>query len=249
MRILANLRKRWSADPVRRRRAWSKFYQRRLARHNLHMYKSHLNWTISPELTRLHREWGDLPGIPADRCYLLYAVGRLIAQRGIEGDTAECGVRYGKGSFFFLSGLAEPARRHHLFDSFAGLPEVAPIDRAPPGLRSWQAGDIAASEEVARRQLARFTNCEFHVGWIPEPFEAVAERSFAFVHVDVDLHRPTLDTLEFFWPRLVPGGLLVCDDYGFASCPGATRAVDDFFAGRPECVLPIPSGQCLVWKL
>lgn len=246
--MLRNLRKRLSRDPVRRRRAWSKFYERRLARHDLHIYKSHLNWTTSPELGRLHRQWGDVPGIPADRCYFLYSVGRLLRARGIEGDTAECGVRYGKGSFFFLKGLADPDRPHHLFDSFQGLSEVAEVDRAAQGLRSWKAGDIAVPEEAARRQLGAFGNCEFHVGWIPERFEDVAERRFAFVHIDVDLHRPTLDSLEFFWPRLAPGGLLVCDDYGFASCPGATRAFDDFFAARDEAVLPIPSGQCLVWK-
>ena len=46
----------------------------------------------------------------------------------------------------------------------------------------------------------------------------------------------------------VPGGLLVFDDYGFSTCPGATRAVDEFMASRPEPVIEVPTGQAFVIK-
>jgi len=242
-----NLLKRLSRDPVKRRKAHSKYFERRLRRHDLHLYKSHLNWTMSETMRQLHAEWGEAPGIPADRCYFLYCVARLVAGKAIPGDTAECGVRFGKSSFFLLKGLADPSRQHHLFDSFEGLSEVGEQDRPTSGLKSWREGDISVGEGTVRRNLAGFENCRFHKGWIPDRFDEVANRTFAMVHIDVDLYQPTLDSLRFFYPRLAPGGLLVCDDYGFASCPGATSAFDEFFADKPESVLPIPSGQCLVW--
>ncbi|MEE4300089.1 MAG: TylF/MycF/NovP-related O-methyltransferase [Pseudomonadales bacterium] len=245
---LKNFLKRHSSNPVTRRKAWNKYFERRLERHGLHIYKGHLNWALSPELAALHEGWGDTPGIPADRCCFLHDLARQVAARGIPGDTAECGVRFGKSSFFILKGLDDPERPHHVFDSFSGLSEAGEDDLAMEGVKSWAAGDIAADERVCREKLAAFTQCRFYRGWIPERFPEIEDRRFALVHIDVDLLEPTRDALEFFWPRLEPGGVIVSDDYGFATCPGVTKAFDEFFAERPEQPLPIPTGQVLVWK-
>ena len=80
-------------------------------------------------------------------------------------------------------------------------------------------------------------------GWIPSRFADVSAERFAFVHIDVDLYQPTRDSLTFFYERMLPGGIVLCDDYGFASCPGALRAMDEFFAGRPETIIHLPTGQ------
>jgi hypothetical protein len=45
-----------------------------------------------------------------------------------------------------------------------------------------------------------------------------------------------------------PGGVIICDDYGFESCPGATRALDDFLADKPERVLSMPAGGGFIVK-
>ncbi|MEE4360820.1 MAG: TylF/MycF/NovP-related O-methyltransferase [Pseudomonadales bacterium] len=245
---LRNFLKRHSSNAVTRRKAWNKYYERRIRRHGLHIYKGHLNWSLSEELADLHERWGATPGIPADRCTFLFDLARQVAARGVPGDTAECGVRFGKSSFFLLNAFQQPERLHHIFDSFSGLSEVSDEDVAIDGVKAWTAGEIAADEQVCRDKLAAYGNCRFYRGWIPERFPEIADRTFALVHVDVDLYEPTRDALEFFWPRLSPGGVIVSDDYGFATCPGVTRAFDEFFADRGEKPLPIPSGQVVVWK-
>jgi hypothetical protein len=156
-------------------------------------------------------------------------------------------VRFGKSSFFVLHGLQDPQRPHHLCDSFEGLSEPGAAD-AETGARreGWQAGDLVADERVAREQLKDFPQCAFHRGWIPECFVGLEDRRFALVHVDVDLYEPTRAAFEFFYPRMSPGGVMVCDDYGFASCPGARKALDEFFAGRPDVRIELPSGQALI---
>lgn len=246
MLSIRNLLKRHSPDPVRRRRALNKYFERRIRGHDLHLYKAHLAWTLSDELQGLHREWGPAPGIPADRCSFLHAMARLVGERQVPGDTAECGVRFGKGTFFLLKALNDPARPHRLFDSFAGLSEGGAMDRPIASIDPWTQGDLSVPEHQARAKLAGFPNCSFYKGWIPERFDEVAERRFALVHIDVDLYEPTRDALAFFHARMNPGGLIICDDYGFASCPGAKAAFDEYFLERPEYVVPIPSGQCLV---
>jgi O-methyltransferase len=72
----------------------------------------------------------------------------------------------------------------------------------------------------------------------------------AWAHIDVDIYTAVRDCLEFIYPRLVPGGTVVIDDYGFPSCVGARRAVDEHFAdGLPEAPLCLPTGQCLIVKV
>ena len=56
------------------------------------------------------------------------------------------------------------------------------------------------------------------------------------------------DGCAFFYPRMAPGGVMVFDDYGAPTCPGVQQAVDEFFAGKPERPLYLPTGQAVVCK-
>jgi O-methyltransferase len=48
---------------------------------------------------------------------------------------------------------------------------------------------------------------------------------------------------------MVTGGIMIFDDYGFLSCPGAKLAVDEYFADKPVYPCRLPTGQCFVIKL
>ena len=186
-------------------------------------------------------------GIPDARCFNLQGVVRGL--RHVAGDVAECGVRYGKSTAFMLE--ADPIKRqYHLFDSFQGLSEPA-LGRhfgAAPSRRTGRRATWPSMRRRRRANLADFANVSFYRGWIPERFPEVAGRCFALLHVDVDLYHPTCDSLEFFWPRLALGGVVVCDDYGFATCPGAKQALDEFFGKRSAAVVELSTGQALVVK-
>jgi O-methyltransferase len=245
---IRNLLHRWIGSPQVRRRAWSKHLARQATKHGLFTYPHHLNWTLPGELLDIAARWGDLPGLPLDCCQTLFAVARSIAVRGVAGDTVECGVRYGKSSFFIMNGARDGHRLHHLCDSFEGLSEPSDLDAESIARRDgWRAGDLAADETIVRKQLDAFEQVRFHRGWIPDCFAGLEETRFAMVHVDVDLYEPTLAAFEFFYPRLSSGAVMVCDDYGFASCPGARRAVDEYFAGRTDALIELPSGQALIF--
>lgn len=156
----------------------------------------------------------------------------------VPGDTAECGVYRGCGSWAILRMNEKSGfnRIHHIFDSFEGL--SAP-DAKDGG--HWTLGDLAAGEAVVRDALGA-GNYRLYKGWIPERFSEVADRQFSFVHVDVDLYEPTRASVEFFYERLNTGGILLCDDYGFDTCPGATQAVDEFLDDKPEKMLSLADG-------
>ena len=105
---------------------------------------------------------------------------------------------------------------------------------------------MAGEEDCLRTLGSHAQRAVLHRGWIPERFPDVADERFSFVHVDVDLYEPHRDSIEFFWPRLTKGGVMVFDDYGSMYCPGARRAVDEAFA--PTDVVESPSGQAFVIK-
>ena len=186
-----------------------------------------------------------------DRKYVLWSFANATAN--LPGDTAECGVFDGGSSFLMCSSRASQrgwSGLHHLFDSFEGLSEPDPAD-VPLDDRTyrWQKHDLAVAEDVVLRNLSEFPFVRSHPGWIPTRFAEVADRQFSFVHVDVDLFEPTRDSLEFFYDRLVPGGVLLCDDYGSSACPGATKAFDDLVARRPErTVVHLTTGQGFIVK-
>ena len=108
--------------------------------------------------------------------------------------------------------------------------------------------DMAVGSELAVRNLAKFSGrFTLFTGWIPSRFDEVKEKTISLLHIDVDLFEPTLSTLEFFYPRMAPGAVIVCDDYGSSACPGARRAMDEFFELRSEKVIHLTSGQGVVF--
>jgi len=176
-----------------------------------------------------------------DRKYTLDQLMQLAVL--IKGDTAECGAYKGASSFLICRRIAETGKTHHVFDSFEGLSSPNKEDGS-----YWTKGDLCCNEQEIVKTLKTFKFVVYHKGWIPDRFHEVKKKSFCFVHLDVDLYQPTLDSLSFFYKRMLPGGIILCDDYGFVSCPGAKSAMDQFFAEKPEPVISLTTGQGLVIK-
>lgn len=176
-----------------------------------------------------------------DRKYVLDQLCKLAL--AVPGDTAECGSFRGASSHIICRKISGSGKKHHVFDSFEGISTPGKDDGS-----WWEAGSLSASEETVRLILGEFNFVEYYKGWIPERFSEVKERSFSLVHVDVDLYQPTLDSIAFFYDRMSPGGLMIFDDYGFKTCPGAKKAVDEFFSRKNEPVILLPSGQAFAVK-
>jgi len=197
-----------------------------------------LDWWKNEEFTRYLVQFSELRELNTGRKWMVYQLLRLVAH--IPGDTVECGVFKGATSYLICSANKQSKagiKTHHIFDSFAGLSDPGPSDG-----KHWAKGDLKCEIEQVKRALSEFENINFHPGWIPQRFQDVADRKFSFVHIDVDLANPTLESLAFFYPRMQEGGIVVCDDYAMTICPGATQVVDRFLADKPEKMLMLPDG-------
>lgn len=176
-----------------------------------------------------------------DRKFTLNQLLKLTLR--LDGDVAECGVYKGASAYLMCKAHQNSNRTIHLFDSFDGLSTPEEGDG-----NYWTAGDLRSTQKQVEESLAEFNNYRIYEGWIPERFPDISDKQFAFVHIDVDLFKPTLDAIDFFYSRMLPGGIILMDDYGFASCPGAKKAADDYFRGKPESVVMLSTGQAFILK-
>jgi len=214
------------------------------------IYSATCSWALDEGFNEARRRVAvrRIKGIPDDRCFVLYRLAQATA--ALPGDLIECGSRNGKSTRFMLAGTGiDTGRTLHAFDSFEGLSAPGRHDRKSGGAAAWTGGDLAASEAKFLRNMQMYEHMvKAYRGWIPERFAEIAGRTFAMAHIDVDLYQPTLDSLEFIYERMEKGGIIVCDDYGSVSCPGARKALDEFFADKPEAVLELPTSQAVVVK-
>ncbi len=176
------------------------------------------------------------------RCYMLYQFALQAARLG--GDVAEVGVYRGGTARLLAVALEGSGQTIHLFDTFEGMPST------DPGRDAHRKGDFSdTSLESVKRNLEGCRNVAFYPGIFPATSSPVADLRFSLAHIDVDIYRSVIDCCEFFLPRMIQGGVIVFDDYGFESCPGAKEAVDEFFRSAGERPCYLPSGQCFVTKL
>ncbi len=182
------------------------------------------------------------------RMWILTSAAKQV--RGLPGDIAEFGVyRAGCARMILDTAGIAAGRRYHLFDTFAGIPETELTQRE---LEEGYAGRLEdTSAELVERRLARWRDAlVFHVG---DVFETVPEAeidALALVHMDLNASAPTRLALEYSYPRLVPGGTIVFDDYGWN--PGTYEqrdVIDEFCRELPENPIALPSGQALLVRL
>lgn len=160
------------------------------------------------------------------RCYNLWS---LVEQTGkLEGALLEVGVwRGGTGALIArrakLSGISEPV---FLCDTFSGVVKASDKDSYYTGGEHSDASR-ADVEELACRRM-RLDNVRIVEGIFPEcASPAMDSARFRFCHIDVDVYQSANDILEWLWDRLVVGGIVVYDDYGFPRTSGITKHVDE----------------------
>lgn len=183
-----------------------------------------------------------------DRAYILYQFAKASAR--LQGDMAECGVFQGGSAHLIAATLdlhGKGDTRLHLFDTFAGAPSVAVPERDAITPGAYSNTSVAG---VGARLSPYGERCQLHPGLIPDTFAEVAHvPQYALVNIDVDLYPTNVACCEWFWPRMAPGGVLIFNDFGFYPYRKSTRkAVEEFFADRPEEPIVLPTGQAFIIK-
>ncbi len=193
---------------------------------------------IGTELLKAEKKYSD-----RIRFYNIWMQINRLLEDNIPGDFAELGVY--KGDTARVIHHCAPDRKLHLFDTFEGFPQKDLKEETgkASGYTSRHFSDTSA--EKVKTLLGDSPNIFIRKGYFPDSADKLKETKFAFVSMDADLHNPTLAGLEFFYPRLSEGGIILIHDYN-ADWPELMKAVDTFVSGITESLIPVADADSTV---
>jgi hypothetical protein len=173
----------------------------------------------------------------------------------LEGDFVECGVF--KGDFAWVvaqcTDFARCGKTLYLYDTFAGFapPHSSPEDFPDsPGFLDF-ADRIYKDPTIYPEVVEKFrdvANVRIVRGVLPDILTEVAPEKIAFLHIDINSPAAEIGTLKVLFDRVVAGGIVVFDDYGWHLFRRQKEAEDAFMAARGYQILELPTGQGLLVK-
>jgi len=170
----------------------------------------------------------------ANEAFLLHSL--VAAQRATGHAMAEFGVYQGSSAQIMCEAKGDCAL--HLFDTFSGMP--APGEQE----RIFTRGQFAASLDRVRATLRGYSNVHFHPGVFPQSVQGLDALRFSLVHLDVDFYASTRAGLEFFYPRMIPGGIVITHDYSILT--SVAQAFSEFMLEHGRAIIELPTTQAMV---
>lgn len=192
------------------------------------------------------------PEVPDIRWRAHVCVWAATSALQIEGNFVELGVHTGILSSMICrcTDFAKHAdRRFFLFDTYAGIPGK--------GASAKEAAEIARRNaviyhsdvnEFTKSVFAEFPNAQLVRGRLPGSLEGIETGRIAYLSIDLNHAGAEIDSAEILWPRLVPGAVIVLDDYAFAGHEEQYSAWNEFAARHGLRILTLPTGQGMLIK-
>jgi O-methyltransferase len=160
----------------------------------------------------------------------------------LEGDFVECGCYKGvtaKIMCDMVNFSKYPDRHYYLYDLFehdATMPHHAMPEHSQ------------FLFQQTKERFSLLSNVIVTQGRVPEILSEVSPKKIAFMHIDLNNAPSEIGALEVLFDRMVPGAVLIFDDYGWLAYRDQKKAEDPWLASRGYQVLELPSGQGLVIK-
>jgi len=223
---------------------------------------------VSKELISLERNYPDKV-----RFFNWWFQVERLKRDGVPGDFAELGVY--KGESAKIIHQMDPSRKFHLYDTFEGFKEEDLKHETGEAAAYTTRNFADTSLDAVRRNLGDSDRFVYHEGRFQEstvgqldnlqldsPIVQLSNRptvqlsnrptvqlKYALVNLDADLYNPTRAGLEYFYPLLSPGGVIIIHDYNY-KWPGIKKAIDEFVSTIPETLVMVPDmdGSVMIFK-
>ncbi len=204
-------------------------------------------WSIDKSFNETYEIIKGFTLIDKYRCYELWQLVSETAK--LKGALLEVGVyRGGSGALIGkkakLIGIKDKV---YLCDTFTGVVKAGSKDSWYKGGEHKDTTKETVQEVIHKLKLDK---TEILEGIFPdETGEMVTDTKFRFCHIDVDVYQSAKDIVDWLWPRLVTGGIIVFDDYGFGGCDGVTHFVNEERNKEDRLVIHNLNGHAIVVKL
>jgi O-methyltransferase len=189
-------------------------------------------------------------GVPDVRWRTHIALWAAKQGMQLEGDFVECGVHTGLFSVAICHALnfAEQPRSFYLFDTFNGIPLDAIAETEMKRVVASNAAFYQDVYAVASRNFAPFPNAKLIKGTLPDTLSEVPLRKIAYLSVDLNNAAAEHDVITSLWDKLVPGAVVLIDDYAWETCEDQYAMWNAFAAEKGVAIATLPTGQGLLLK-
>lgn len=168
----------------------------------------------------------------------------------LEGDFVECGVNTGIMSLTICNmfDLPKHKRFFYLFDTFEGIP----VDQMSESEKEKRINEnqklYESCYELTKLNFEKHKNAILVKGRVPETLSTVDIKKVSYLHLDMNIAFPEIAAANYFWSRLVPGAIIVLDDYGWLNHSEQRKAFDSFAIEKGIGIATLPTGQGLIIK-
>lgn len=165
----------------------------------------------------------------------------------LQGDFVETGVHkagFSASVMAYINFKKMTDRKFYLFDTYEGL--VA--DLININEKAAFKHNYGNTYDFVVNTFKDFKNVEIVKGIVPMSLSTVKIDKVAYLSIDMNCAQPERETLEFFWPKIVPGGIIVLDDYIFSGRNAQQESADDFARSKGVRILSMPTGQGIIIK-
>lgn len=168
----------------------------------------------------------------------------------LKGDFVDCGVNTGIFSRAIINYIDfnKTGKKYYLLDTFNGLDAKYSSEKEMSRNKIINYESQKSLFEDVKNTFKDF-NVEIIKGAVPETLSKVKSDNICFLSIDMNCVLPEIEALNFFWDKMVSGGMIVLDDYGYANSTNDQKEAHDQFAkSKGVMILTLPTCQGLIVK-
>ena len=179
------------------------------------------------------------------RVYVVLYFAKIASK--LEGDFVECGVNRGGlcSAIFSYLEFQNLNKTFYLLDTFNGFDESLLSNGE---LKSPFRGYYSDCYSDVLETFSKFKNVSIIKGSIPSTLDQVKSEKISFLSVDLNCAAPEVSALDYFYPKLVLGGIIVLDDFGFPGFESQFNAEKEWAKNTGIEILALPTGQGIIIK-
>ncbi|MGR3617300.1 MAG: TylF/MycF/NovP-related O-methyltransferase [Paracoccaceae bacterium] len=169
----------------------------------------------------------------------------------LPGDFVECGVwkGYSFGVATEYVGFGDTDKTLYLYDTYEGIPEAYNSENRNNSVyENENREDPDYIFNIVKNRFASFDNVRVVRGIVPDSFAEACPDQISLLHLDMNSAASEIAALEHLFDRVVPGGVILFDDYGWTGYKAQRLAEDVFMAERGHSILELPTGQGMLLK-
>ncbi len=191
-------------------------------------------------------------GVNFDLKWRTYVVCWLADHvKTLEGDFVECGVDTGAFSRAVIeyTDFRKLNKTFYLMDTWEGLvPGLVTEEELKAGVDKYmKIYNVKDMYDWVQKSFKDY-NVKIIKGMIPDTLSQCTADKICYLSIDMNCVAPEIAAAEYFWDKIVPGGVVILDDYGFPDHIAQKKAFDEFASRKNISILSLPTGQGIIFK-